>query len=83
VLYVVLHPETGRETTYPDSAAYEAAWNWFEATGQEGVVAWYTQWDRDNNEAPRHEIWAGEDRADLAADWADIATAAYAWTLPV
>ena len=80
--YEVTHEETGRVSVYPDAATYEAAWDWFEATSEPDVIAWYTAGDRATNKPPRDEIWTDEDRTALAADWADVVTAAHAWACP-
>jgi len=80
--YTVTHEQTGRVTTYPDAAAYEAAWDWFDAGSHADAVAWYMSWDQATNRPPRNEIWADEAGSRLSADWADVVTAAYAWTFP-
>lgn len=80
--YSVTHEQTGRVTTYPDAASYEAAWDWFEAGTHEDAVAWYHNWDQSTNNPPRYEIWKDPEHSILTADWADIVTAAYAWTFP-
>ncbi len=80
VEYVVRHAETGRITTYPDAEGYESAWDWFESIGEEQAVAWYTSWDRAANVPVKDEIWADPECTTLTPDWADIVTAAYAWS---
>jgi len=80
--YTVTHEQTGRLTVYPDAAAYEAAWDWFEAGSHEDAIAWYSSWDQTTNQPPRNQVWQDEARTILAADWADAVTAAYAWTFP-
>ncbi|MBS0644343.1 MAG: hypothetical protein U1E70_22185 [Acetobacteraceae bacterium] len=80
MLYSVTHEETGRVTTYPDSASYEAAWDWFEASEEPALIAWYEAWDAAKHGQEYHTIWADEARTVLAPDWPDIVTAAYAWT---
>ena len=80
--YTITHEETGRVTVYPDATGYEAAWDWFEAGSREDAIAWYANWDETTNKPPHHEIWKDEARTILTADWADIVTAAYAWTFP-